>query len=96
MACILCKGKHDLLAAFHFDSDGSPKRSALHHLYKAEHLVWPLVGVVPFTLGHFVLGLKMLTPKLCNLKTALIDVIQLDLFLLLFQNSTNESYNLLC
>ena len=45
-----------------------------HHLHKAEHLVRPLVGILPFTLGQFVLGLKILAPKLIDLKTAFVDV----------------------
>ena len=45
-----------------------------HYFHKAEHLIRSLVGILPFTLWQFMLGLKILAPKLCDLKTALVDV----------------------
>ena len=47
---------------------------SLHHLDKMEHFVGPLIGIGLFIVGFFVLGLKMLTPKLIYLKTAFVDV----------------------
>ena len=46
----------------------------LHHLDKTEHFIRSLVGIVLFILEHIVFRLKILAPKLIDLKTALVDV----------------------
>ena len=50
------------------------KRLWLHHLDKTEHFIRTFVGIVLFILEHFVFGLKILAPKLVDLKTALVNV----------------------
>ena len=45
-----------------------------HYLYKMEHHIRTFVGIVLFILEHFVFGLKILAPKLVDLKTALVNV----------------------
>ena len=45
-----------------------------HYLDKAEHFIRSLIGIVLFIFEHFVFGLKILAPKLVDLKTALVNV----------------------
>ena len=53
----------------------------LHHLNKTEHFIRSFVGIVLFILEYYVLGLKIFTPKLVDLKTALVYV-KMDIALL--------------
>ena len=55
---------------------GEAKKTALrlHHLDKAEHFVRTFIGITFVCIGHLVVGCKILTPKLVDLKTALVDV----------------------
>ena len=53
----------------------------LHHLDKTEHFIRSLVGIVLLILKHIVFGLKIFTPKLVDLKTALVYV-KMDIALL--------------
>ena len=39
-----------------------------------EHFIGPFVGIVIFIHEHFVFGLKILAPKLVDLKAALVNV----------------------
>ena len=55
-------------------SDSKQKRLRLHHFDKAEHFIRTFVGIVLFILEHFVFGLKILAPKLVDLKAALVNV----------------------
>ena len=55
---------------------GETRKTALrlHHLDKAEHFIRTFVGIALFILEHFVFGLKIFTPKLVDLKAALVYV----------------------
>ena len=57
------------------------KRLWLHHLDKTEHFIRTFIGIVLFILEHYVLGLKIFTPKLIDLKAALVYV-KMDIALL--------------
>ena len=46
----------------------------LHHLDKAEHLIRSFIGITFVCIGHIMLWLKILAPKLIDLKTALVYV----------------------
>ena len=46
----------------------------LHHLDKTEHFVRTFIGIMFVCIGHLVVGCEILTPKLIDLKTALVDV----------------------
>ena len=46
----------------------------LHHLDKMEHLIRTFVGIVHLILEHIVFGLKILAPKLVDLKTAFVHI----------------------
>ena len=64
--------------------DGCPSKIAsvetkktalrLHHLDKSEHFVRAFIGITLVCIGHLVVGCEILTPKLIDLKTALVDV----------------------
>ena len=57
-----------------FDTRETKKTALrLHHLDKAEHFVRTFIGIT-LVVGHFVVGCEILTPKLVDLKTALVDV----------------------
>ena len=45
-----------------------------HHLDKSEHFVRTFVGIVFVIVGHLVVGLKILAPKLIDLEAALVHV----------------------
>ena len=46
----------------------------LHHLDKAEHFVRTFIGITFVCIGHIMLWLKILAPKLVDLKTALVYI----------------------
>ena len=50
------------------------KRLRLHHLNETEHFIRPLVWIVRFIFEHYVLRLKIFTPKLVDLKAALVYI----------------------
>ena len=56
-------------------------RLRLHYLDKAKHFIRSIVGIVIFIFGNIAIGLKILAPKLVDLKTALI-YIEMDITLL--------------
>lgn len=45
-----------------------------HHLDESEHFIRPLIGIMFFIIRHFVIGLKILAPKLIDLKSALVHI----------------------
>ena len=53
----------------------------LHHLNKTEHFVRTFIGITLIVIGHLVVGCEILTPKLVDLKAALVDV-EMDIALL--------------
>ena len=57
------------------------KRLLLHYLDKTEHFVRPFVGITFIVVGHLVVGCEILTPKLVDLKAALVYV-KMDIALL--------------
>ena len=44
-------------------------RLRLHYLDKAKHFIRSIVGIVIFIFGNIAIGLKILAPKLVDLKT---------------------------
>ena len=46
----------------------------LHHLDKTEHFVRAFIGITLVCIRHLVVGLKILAPKMIDLKTALVYV----------------------
>ena len=48
--------------------------SLFHNLYKPKHFVRSFVRAVLLIIGHCVLRLKILAPKLVNMKTAFVNV----------------------
>ena len=50
------------------------KRLWLHHLNKTEHFVGTFIGIMLIVIGHRMVGLKIFTPKLVDLKAALVYV----------------------
>ena len=46
----------------------------LHHLDKAEHFVRTFIGITFVCIGHRMIRLEIFTPKLVDLKTALVNV----------------------
>ena len=55
-------------------------RLRLHHLDKAEHFVRTFIGVTFVVIGHRMVRLKIFTPKLIDLKAALV-YIEMDIAL---------------
>ena len=51
------------------------------HLDKAEHFIGTFIGITLICIGHRMVGLEIFTPKLVDLKTALVDV-KMDIALL--------------
>ena len=50
------------------------KDLGLHHLDKPKHFIGAFIGIVVVTIGHLMIGNEMFTPKLINLKSALIHI----------------------
>ena len=50
------------------------KKGLSHHFYKAEHFIRSLVWIVLLGINHRLARLKIFTPKLIDLETALVDV----------------------
>ena len=49
-------------------------RLRLHYLDKTEHFVRTFIGITLVCIGHIMLWLKILAPKLVDLKAALVNV----------------------
>ena len=58
-----------------------PRGMRLHFLYKSKHLIRPLIRIMFFLIGQSMSRLKILAPKLVDLKTALVDI-EMDIALL--------------